>query len=302
MGIGTNPAITNLQTYNSSTYKLSPIYLNGISIQVIGKNASGDLTVRVKFDDYNFDNDIRMCGDIVFPPEIININTNVDILIDKGGTPNRTTEKKDVFINPSIISTSSNTNLKLFNNASITLENESAFILESNSTIEMSDNSRFIVKSGCTFKAKSGSNIIVKGSGKIIIENGAYFCIENGTNINLQDYLSVLNFHTGASLNVNTSVLTDPCTCKTSISSIIYNGNGSINQYQNDIYIQNETITRNRYITGRNIYVGRAVTTSKPQGDVIIKNGYFVIFDAEGETLIDRGFEVESGAGFEVIK
>ena len=302
LGMATNPAIVNFQTYNTSTKKLSPIYLNGISLQVLSKNANGDLTIRVKYDDFNYNDDTRMCGEIILPPETININANVDIQVDKSGTPNRTTKRNDVFINPSIVSTTTNTNLKLFNNASIVLENESAFILEENSTIELNENSRFVVKSGCTFRAKSGSNIIVKGSGKIVIENGAYFCIESGTNINLQDYLSVLNFHTGASMGVNTSVLTDPSICYTSLGSIAYVGNGSINQYQNDVYIQNETITRNRYISGRNIYVGRAVTSAKTQGDVVIKNGYMVIFDSEVETLIDKGFEAETGAGFEVIK
>jgi len=42
------------------------------------------------------------------------------------------------------------------------------------------------------------------------------------------------------------------------------------------------------------------VTTSKPQGNVVIKNGACVIFEAENETLLHNGFEVELGAEFEV--
>ena len=84
-------------------------------------------------------------------------------------------------------------------------------------------------------------------------------------------------------------------------SAIAYSGNGSIIDFSQDVYIQNETIMNNRYIGGRNIYVGRAVTTQKPQGDVIIKNNANVIFDAPN-VVFDAGFECASGATFEVIE
>lgn len=61
-------------------------------------------------------------------------------------------------------------------------------------------------------------------------------------------------------------------------------------------------ISSNRFIGGRNIYVGNSVTASKPQGDVVIKNGAYVIFDATGEVVFDKGFECEAGSTFEVTK
>ena len=71
--------------------------------------------------------------------------------------------------------------------------------------------------------------------------------------------------------------------------------------YPEDVYIQNETISNDRYISGRNIYVGRAVTPTKPQGDVIINNNANVIFDATQGVIFDSGFECTLGSTFEVI-
>jgi len=42
------------------------------------------------------------------------------------------------------------------------------------------------------------------------------------------------------------------------------------------------------------------VTTTEPEGDVIITAGNEVIFDKEGNIEFKSGFETESGASFEV--
>ena len=68
----------------------------------------------------------------------------------------------------------------------------------------------------------------------------------------------------------------------------------------NDVYIQNETITGNHYVSGANIYAGKAVTGSKPQGDVILQPGSNVTFDADDDVILERGFEVKKGAIFNV--
>jgi hypothetical protein len=82
------------------------------------------------------------------------------------------------------------------------------------------------------------------------------------------------------------------------LPSITFTGNGTIPNYNEDVYIQNETISTNRYVGGRRIYAGRAVTT-EPQGDVIINNNARVILEAE-EVILEPGFEVELGADFEI--
>jgi len=66
------------------------------------------------------------------------------------------------------------------------------------------------------------------------------------------------------------------------------------------IYIQNESIYSRKYIFGENIYAGDNITFSKPRGPVIIKNGSYVVFESDNETVLERGFSVELGGVFEV--
>jgi len=66
-----------------------------------------------------------------------------------------------------------------------------------------------------------------------------------------------------------------------------------------NIYFQNEFITSSKYIYGVNIYAGSNVTSSKPTGDVIIKSGSNVVFNADNEVNLNGGFSVELGASFE---
>jgi len=82
-------------------------------------------------------------------------------------------------------------------------------------------------------------------------------------------------------------------------ASFLYNQLYPFNQ---DVYIQNETITKNRYIAGKNIYVGRAVTAAKPQGDVLITNNAKILFEAAENVSLEAGFDCALGATFEVLK
>jgi hypothetical protein len=113
IGIGTNPAIVNMQEYDKNNEKLDPIYLNGISIEVIDEKANGDIDVLIKFNDYNFEQDIKMCGNIILPPENVNLQSNKTIEIDKSGTPNRHTKRNGKYVNPSILSTSGSSSFSL---------------------------------------------------------------------------------------------------------------------------------------------------------------------------------------------
>ena len=60
IGICTNPAITQLQRYNVYSQLLEPIQLSGVSVKILEQDANGRMKIRVRFDDYDFNNDVRM--------------------------------------------------------------------------------------------------------------------------------------------------------------------------------------------------------------------------------------------------
>ena len=295
--------------YSETTYLRRDnryVLLNGLSIEVLSQNNNGDIQVRIKWDDFDVDNDVRWCGPIVLN-ENVYLKPDKTITLDQGLTPTKPlnpivfNNDEKVFADPTVFYCKNNSYFKLETRSVLDVKNNSSFVMESGSTLEINDGAKLIVKSGSTLCLKSGSNLTVSNSGKIEIQDGGYLCVEPGANINLQHFNSVINLLENAILGVNPATLTN-FNCRSSVSSIVKTGLGSINRLDEDVYVQNETITANRYFSGKNIYVGRNVTTSKPQGDVLISNNAQVIFDATENIIFDAGFECTIGASFEVVK
>ena len=63
-----------------------------------------------------------------------------------------------------------------------------------------------------------------------------------------------------------------------------------------DIYVQNENYALVRKLVGNNIYIGSDVTSTKSQGNVVVKSGAELSIDAKGKTVINNGFKVEQGS------
>ena len=113
--------------------------------------------------------------------------------------------------------------------------------------------------------------------------------MENGTSIQLTNVNSLIKISEGANYGISPE-LSIQSNCVTLPSSITTTGTGSIADFNQDVYIQNLIINTNRYIGGKNIYVGNHVTTAKPFGDVLITSGVNVIFDGKNITF-DSGFK-----------
>ena len=109
---------------------------------------------------------------------------------------------------------------------------------------------------------------------------------------------SLIKINEGALNGVNPS-LSVLSSCISNPTDIIISGNGSIIDYSQDVYIQNQTISSNKYIGGKNIFVGNHVTTSQTAGDVLINNSANVIFDCKN-IVFDPGFECAFGSTYEV--
>lgn len=153
-----------------------------------------------------------------------------------------------------------------------------------------------VVESGGSLKIKG--SLAITGNHSIMVKSGGYLCIEPTSTINLANYNSLIKINDGALIGVN-PMLNIQSNCVSSPTSIAISGVGSIIDYSQDVYIQNQTISSNKYIGGKNIFVGNHVTTSKTAGDVLINNGANVIFDCKN-IVFDPGFECSFGSTYEV--
>ena len=209
-------------------------------------------------------------------------------------------------------------NLQMPDNSSIDINSGGKLILN-NSTIKDDFNNDWngiTVKSGgllilnstsitdYNITVESGGTIIIKGSldmsgtHTVTVQSGGYICIESGTSVQLTDVNSLIKINEGANYGINPS-LSVQSNCVSLPASIITTGNGTIADFNQDVYIQNLTISASRYIGGKNIYVGNHVDTNNTYGDVQINNAANVIFDCKSVTF-DAGFECVSGSTYEV--
>ncbi len=67
-----------------------------------------------------------------------------------------------------------------------------------------------------------------------------------------------------------------------------------------DIYLQNCQQSVDAEYTGRNIYAGKDVTTAKPEGEYVVKNGANLTLEVEGQVTLSSGFSVEKGGTLEI--
>ena len=293
--VGLNSIRRDPQTYDNRK-----IYLNGLCIRVLQQMSNGDVRISIRWNDFAVTNDVRWCGDIVLH-EQVNLQSGNTILLAQGLTPVRPSTTayfngKRVFADPTTFTCKQGSKMNLASQSKVILRDKSSFILESGSNLTIQDGAELIVEEGSTLIVRSGTNLNIQGSGKITVKPGGYLCVIQGANIQLRDYNSIIAVQPGALYGGN-PVIWGNSSC---LSPISFTGNGSIPNYNQDVYIQNETITTNRYIGGRNIYIGSNVTTSKPQGNVVIRNNANIIFDAAENVMFDSGFECTLGSSFEV--
>ncbi|MBK7854192.1 MAG: hypothetical protein IPJ79_04185 [Bacteroidetes bacterium] len=211
IGIGSNPSpASKMNLSNSSTLELSDvknlrsIYLNGISVEIINQAANGEITVLVRFDDIDVNNNVSWCGDdiVLSPPHVstagglaLNVKAGKIITLDQSTTPSRYTTPinyngQNVFADPTVFRIKTGAIAQLEANSKIIVQNGSTLLLEPGGQIDMLANTEIRVKTGSKLIMDQYSYINNYG-GKIIIEDGATLEYTNGL-VNLFNSTSTL--------------------------------------------------------------------------------------------------------------
>ena len=315
ISISTNPAAVNTTTFycikdnngyllkvsTSPNRNTSNIYLSGLNISMneSGTDAFGRIfKVDIRWDDYDVKNNVNWAGSIILK-EQLNLLSNKTITLEQNLTPSQMDRDpvSGLFSPPTKFTCESGSVFIMNPNSTTILKDKSSLIMSNGSNLTVQAGAQIVVESGSTMIVKQGANLTIQGNGKLFIQPGGYLCVESGANIQLQDYNSIISMQPGAVYGANPALFSS----NSCLSSIAFTGNGCIPDYSQDVYIQNETISTNRYIGGKNIYIGNNVTTTKPQGNVLITNNAKVIFDGQ-IVKFDTGFKCDLGATFEVIK
>lgn len=195
ISLSSNPAPVPVYTYVSGPDYSSPnkkepgayenrsIWLNGLSIEMLEmadkkKYGQGAVKVRIRWDDYYVEEDVRWCGNIFLSPHYKNpastkpervslyLKSRKTIRLDYGESPTQyVAVKKDslsgdyLFSQPTVF----------------TCLPGSWFILESNSALLIDKGSTVRLKAGSKLEANKESRIKITNGSRLIIEKGADF-------------------------------------------------------------------------------------------------------------------------------
>jgi hypothetical protein len=203
----------NLQVYNKPTEQLTPIYLNGISVKILGYETNGDANIEIKLDEYDIKLDTRWCGRIILNKNIadstlpsINLLSSKILHIYKSISPNRSLKLNGDFINPTIFTCKQSSFVKLNNGADIIVDNGSTFKMESTSKVEINSGAVFNVKNNSILDLGNDAQIIVKEGGKLLIEKGSTVLLNGNAKIILEDPTSFAQLNSVLELK-GTSIL-----------------------------------------------------------------------------------------------
>ena len=206
---------------------------------------------------------------------------------------------RKIFASPTTFTCQDGSYFKQEARSRVNVKNQSTLVLESGALYEVGDGAVLDIKATGCLHVKSGATLRVSGTGHVEIESGAYICIEDGADIELVDFLSSVNLHTGHLLGTPSGG--SSCTSTPLTSFALTAGSaGSIRVPGGPRFIQNTVYTGDAYELWQTIQAGHHVTDQVPLGNVILENGSHVIMDAEGAVRLEPGVEVKQGALLEV--
>ncbi len=187
MGLGNNPAAVPVYTFSGprgpDKKDNRRIYLNGISVEVLDIGPNRELKVRIRWDDFDVDNHVRWCGNIL-SKEQINIRAGASVTLDQGETPQlaktvQVIDGEKMFAEPTILE------------------------LDSGSTLNIARFGKLWVQPGSTLLIRKGAKVIMEKYGSIEVLNGAYIRVEEGATLEMHPRKGGINMMNGAIEGIN---------------------------------------------------------------------------------------------------
>jgi len=180
----TNPPISNFIEFNDfepnnpfepfeddGLEALSPTILHSLSFssQRLGDN----IQITVNYDDGHIENDFRMTGSILLPPnERITLDPNRTLTIDRSGTNGRETlGSSNDFINETFFVAASDSYFCASQNATIIIDQGATVVFETASGLTLDTNVQIIVRGGAQLCINTDL-LVLDSTAQIIIEDG----------------------------------------------------------------------------------------------------------------------------------
>lgn len=321
LSLASNPPSSPLMTHRTASRKIGDsywdanpdpviddnrhIWLNGLRVDIVEQYADGSIKVRIVWDDFDVDNDVRWCGPVMLT-EQLNLKSSRTITLDHGLTPTKASnpvvlDGEKVFADPTVFTCRDGSYLKQESHSTVRAIRHSTLVVESGALYEVGDGAVLEIGSTAGLLVRAGGKLRVLGRGHVEVRAGGHICLEPGAIVELVDPLSVVNLRQGYLCGIpdySGSVPSATCTAAPALHPVV--GQGRIaDGFSTERCIQNTVYHNDAYETGSSIRAGHDIC-EPPHGDVVILPGVNVILDSEGSVLLRNGIEVHPGASLEV--
>ena len=317
ISIASNPSLSSLINYSTAIrphkkYVHTPrgsdnryVWLNGLHIDIVEQYPDGSIKIRIIWDDYSVDRNVRWCGPIMLS-EQLNLKPACCMTLDYGTTVTRPANpmifnNKKVFSDPTTFTCRYGSHFLQESGSTVNVINNSTLVIDSGAFYEIEDLAVLNIEQSGTLIVRSGGTLRVKGAGHVEVKNGAYVCIEKGAKILLDHVLGKVNLRPGFITGINPAGSSGvTCDCAMPPTGINVVGNGSINDdFLDACCFQNVDYDEDTYKSCDSIRAGYD-ECDIPVGNVRVLHGARVIFDSEKGTYLKNGIEVELGSSLEI--
>lgn len=321
LSLASNPPSSPLMTHRTASRKIGDsywdanpdpviddnrhIWLNGLRVDIVEQYADGSIKVRIVWDDFDVDNDVRWCGPVMLT-EQLNLKSSRTITLDHGLTPTKASnpvvlDGEKVFSDPTVFTCRDRSYFKQEPHSTVRAIRHSTLVVDSGALYEVGDGAVLEIGSTAGLLVRAGGKLRVLGRGHVEVRAGGHICLEPGAIVELVDPLSVVNLRQGHLCGLPDGsgiTLSDACSPTPALHPVV--GLGRIaDGFATERCIQNTVYTHDAYETGSAIRAGHSVC-QPPHGNVVILPGANIILDSEGATLLAPGVEVLPGATLEV--
>ncbi|MEX2596587.1 MAG: T9SS type A sorting domain-containing protein [Salibacteraceae bacterium] len=218
IGIATNPSTASHTTLVSDNFALTlgtgdpqnnrSIYLNGVSVEITNYHAgSGEITVEVRFDDIELNENTRWCGDDIvlsnmpatYPSLVsagwsLELGANKVLNIDRNLMPSRISDpdtadawgtSQVLFNDPTTFRMEPKAKMKAYEGSTINVKHGSTFILGDQNELDLEDATLNIID-GSTLILNPGSLLDLSGvAGTVVIDTSSTLIIRGNSAIHL---------------------------------------------------------------------------------------------------------------------
>ena len=203
LSISTNPGLIAHLKYDTINQRLYPIYLHGLSVQVLQYQGSGvnrKAKIRVKYDDYVVDRDVRWCGNIILPAGVpLELKEGKTITLDKSGTPNRhTLTPAGDFINPTALTFEEGATFTLRANSNMYVRAGSTLHLEPNSKLTIAEGAKLYIRPNSVLQVDECAELEVLPGGEVIVETAGILQLSHSAILNVHDGQVAFNINNAA--------------------------------------------------------------------------------------------------------